>query len=43
MRSYDQICSLLFILISLIIVTNTETMIQKTGGHDGLPSALMFG
>jgi len=28
---------------NIIIAMNTETMIQKTGGHDGLPSALMFG
>jgi hypothetical protein len=27
---------------NIVIAMNTETMIQKTGGHDELPSALMF-
>jgi hypothetical protein len=28
---------------NIFIAMNTETMIQKTGGHDRLPSELMFG
>jgi hypothetical protein len=28
---------------NIFIAMNTETVIQKTGGHDELPSALMFG
>jgi len=28
---------------NIVIAMNTETVIQKTGGHQGLPSALMFG
>jgi hypothetical protein len=28
---------------NIFVAMNTKTMVQKTGGHDGLPSALMFG
>jgi hypothetical protein len=28
---------------NIFVAMNTKSMVQETGGHDGLPSALMFG